>query len=52
MILLHKGYIKVGRGCNATLIGTGVVPFLRDLSNNQLATLPESFGDLKVGGAL
>ena len=40
---------KLVEGCNVTLIDTGVMPFLRLLSHNQLATLPESFGDLKVG---
>ena len=39
-------------GCNVTLIGGGVVPFVRYLFNNQLATLSESFGDLQVGGNL
>ena len=43
---------KLVEGCNVTLIDTGVMPFLRLLSHNQLATLPESFGDLKVGGDL
>ena len=38
---------KMVEGCNVTLIGTGVMPFLRHLYANQLATLPESFGDLR-----
>ena len=40
---------KMVVGCNVTLMGTDVMSFLRLLSHNQLATLPESFGDLKVG---
>ena len=43
---------KVAMSCNVTLMGTGVVPFLRHLYYNQLATLPDSFGNLKVGGDL
>ena len=29
-----------------------VTPPLQDLDNNQIATLPESFGNLHVGGTL
>ena len=52
-MLLQKGYkdgSQVAEGCNVTLIGRGAG--CRFLNNNQLATLPESFGDLKVGGDL
>ena len=47
-----KDCSQVGEGWNVTLSGSDVVPAGRDLSHNKLTALPESFGNLLVGGLL